>query len=295
MNLFPKLIHPRVLAPLAAAIAAGATALGATAAPTVVSSNWAGYVVTGTDATTGVAQSFKSVSGTWTQPAANCTTTSGSAASAFWVGLGGNSETSQSLEQAGTEVDCQANGTAVYSAWYELVPSPSVKVSLKVGAGDKMFGSVKVNGSKVTVVLKNLTRKSSFTKTLTMASPDLSSAEWIAEAPSACTSSGRCQTVPLTNFGTVSFAGAQATTAGGHTGTISDSLWSATAIQLQSQAGNPFNRFASQVTATKAVPSALSSGGSAFSVAWSTDTSSVAPGIDSGPGFGPGAFGPSFP
>ena len=48
-----------------------------------------------------------------------------------------------------------------------------------------------------------------------MAAPDVSAAEWIAEAPSACTRSGKCRPLPLTNFGAVSFSKATAT-ANGH-------------------------------------------------------------------------------
>ncbi len=58
-----------------------------------------------------------------------------------------------------------------------------------------------VSGTQVTVTLKNLTRKTSFTKRLAMSAPDVSSAEWIAEAPSACFSSGACRTLPLADFG----------------------------------------------------------------------------------------------
>lgn len=280
---------------LVAIAAAGVTAAGASAVSSAVSSNWSGYVVAGVDTASGAAKSFTSVSGTWVQPAADCSSSPGTAASAFWVGLGGNSETSQALEQTGTEVDCRADGAARYSAWYELVPAPSVKVSLKVGAGDKMFGSVKVNGTKVTVQLKNLTRKVSFSKTVTTATPDLSSAEWIAESPSACTSYGRCRALSLTNFGTVKFSSARATTSDGHTGTISDSAWTATAIQLDSQSGDPFGRFGTQISATQALPSALSTDGSAFSVTWSASTPSNPSAGGGYPGFGePGPFGPGF-
>jgi hypothetical protein len=94
-------------------------------AATAVSSNWAGYAVAGA--------TYKSVSGTWTQPAANCASAGASrTASAFWVGLGGNSESSNALEQTGTEADCSANGLASYAAWYELVPAASVKAPLEI-------------------------------------------------------------------------------------------------------------------------------------------------------------------
>ena len=170
-----------VLAVAAAALALAA-GTGTAAAATAVSSNWSGYSISGT--------TFATVSGTWTQPAANCTSTASSvAASAFWVGLGGDSETSNALEQTGTEADC-TNGAATYSAWYELVPAASVKVPLTVSAGDEISATVSVSGSSVTVKLRNLTTGKSFSKTLRMASPDTSSAEWVAEAPSALTPGG---------------------------------------------------------------------------------------------------------
>ena len=113
--------------------------------------------------------------------------------------------------------------------------------------------------------IQNLSRKTSFTKVLTMAAPDVSSAEWIAEAPSVCDTFGRCRTVPLTDFGKVNFSKSLAT-AGGHTGTVADALWTATPIQLQSVAD--FGPFASASSAAQAVPTGLSTDGSAFSVSY---------------------------
>ena len=230
-----------------------ASALATGRAEADVSSNWSGYAVSGA--------TFSAVSGSWTQPAATCT--SGTSSAAFWVGLGGDSEASQALEQVGTSSDCDAAGNASYSAWYELVPATSVRIKLTIAPGNKIWASVKVNGTKVTVTLENLTRKTTFTKTLTMAAPDVSSAEWIAEAPSACDTDGRCRQVTLTNFGKVAFTKALATAAG-HTGTIADSRWTATPIQLQSFAS--FGPFASAASGAQAVPATLSPDGSSFTV-----------------------------
>jgi hypothetical protein len=225
------------------------------------SSNWAGYAVAGLDPTT----TYTSVSGTWVQPAATCASTASSYA-AFWVGLGGYSDTSQALEQIGTQVDC-TSGKAAYSVWYELVPAGSVPVKLKLFPGNTVTASVTVTGSTVTVKLANVTRKTSFTKKLTMAAPDISSAEWVAEAPSACDAASRCQVLPLANFGTVQFARATATTTSGETGTISSPSWDATPIQLAADGGSRFSRFG-PVSSAAAVPGALSADGSAFAVAW---------------------------
>jgi hypothetical protein len=264
--------------PIAAVVAALALATGTTAsAATAVSSNWSGYAVSGA--------TFKTVTGSWVQPAANCTSSTASVgASAFWVGLGGNSTTSNGLEQTGTEADCLADGTARYTAWYELLPASSVRVSLKVHAGDRISGSVKVNGTAVTVQLKNLTTGKAFTKTLKMSAPDISSAEWIAEAPSALTRGGTT-IVPLADFGTVRFTAASATSTAGHTGTISDSAWAATKIQLESATsrggpgpyGGPYT--AGDLSSSEATPTTLSSGGSAFAVTWSQTGSNPSVGV----------------
>jgi hypothetical protein len=245
----------RLLILLAVGVTAiGVTAAGASAAASP-SSNWAGYAVTSTDPLTPV--TYTSVSGSWVQPAAQCSATP-SAFSAFWVGLGGFSETSQALEQIGTESDCTAGGQAKYAVWYELVPAASVPVKLKIFPGNRISANVTVSGQLVTVQLKNLTRKTSFTKRLSMPSPDVSSAEWIAEAPSACSGLGNCRTLPLANFGTVAFSSAKALAAG-HGGTIVDAAWAATAIELDAL--------------TSAVPSDVSPDGGSFSVTWTPHSS----------------------
>ena len=124
----------------------------------------------------------------------------------------------------------------------------------------------------MTLRITNVTRKKTVTKTLSMSAPDVSSAEWIAEAPSSCTSDGRCDTLTLANFGTVKFSSAKATAAG-HAGTISDPAWGATAVSLAGGgSGGPFARFA---TAASATPSVLSSDGSSFAVTWSEATTVV--------------------
>jgi hypothetical protein len=267
-------VKKRVLAILAAAAAFAVPVAQAHAATTelvaAASSNWAGYAVASSDPATPLA--YSGASGAWIQPAATCTPGS-QTFSAFWVGLGGLSDASQALEQIGTESDCTASGLATYSVWYELVPAAPVTVKLKVGVGDKITASVAVSGQLVTVKLRNLTRKTSFTKRLTMpVAPDVSSAEWIAEAPSTCTSSGDCVPLPLTNFGTVPFSSARATTSG-YIGTISDPAWGATAIVLQGSGGFLSRRFGGMATAADATPSDLSPTGGAFSVTWSQSDS----------------------
>jgi hypothetical protein len=235
---------------LAGTALAGSAATAQAAITTAVSSNWSGYAINGTR--------FRRVSGTWKVPRGSCS--SGRATySAAWVGLGGFSETSQALEQTGTELDCSASGRATYSAWYELVPADAKTIKMKVRSGDTISASVAVSGKRVSLRLSNLTRKATFARTLSMSAPDVTSAEWIVEAPSGCDNSGNCRQLPLADFGTVPFKSARATTTSGHSGTISDSTWSATRMNLSSSAG--------------AIANALSASGSAFSVSYESNSS----------------------
>src|SRR5436309_2119570 len=88
-----------------------------------VSSNWSGYAL---EPPTGTDLQFTSITGTWTQPKATCSSGS-EAASAFWVGLGGEIDTATSLEQTGTSADCNSSGMPSYYAWYEILPAAAVK------------------------------------------------------------------------------------------------------------------------------------------------------------------------
>ncbi|MDX6491555.1 MAG: hypothetical protein QOD43_1800 [Gaiellaceae bacterium] len=228
------------------------------------SANWGGYAVTGS--TPATPAKFTRVFAAWVQPTATCVP--GQATySAFWVGLGGFNPGSQALEQVGTDTDCTVAGQASYSVWYELVPAAPVTIKLAIRPGDSMVASVAVLGKSVTVKIINYTLKKSFTKKLTMKSPDVSSAEWIAEAPSTCTRSGMCVPLPLANFGTVTFVSASATAAG-HTGSISDPAWTATAIELGPSGGVGQNPLGGAPQTAGATPGALSPTGSSFGVDW---------------------------
>jgi hypothetical protein len=242
----------------------------ASAASSETSTNWAGYAVS----KTGI--KYRHVSATWTQKAVDCSSATRSF-SAYWVGLGGFSQTSQALEQIGTDADCSSGGTASYFAWYELVPQASVNItSLTIRSGDKLAASVDVVGKTVKLHLSNITRGKTFNKTLTATQVDTTSAEWIVEAPSLCdTQLNVCQTQALANFGTAKFASAKATSAGGHTGGIADPAWSATSISLQSAGGGPGfgpQRFARQPASNaSATPSAVSASGASFTVTYAAN------------------------
>jgi hypothetical protein len=229
-------------------------------ADTADSTNWAGYAAHGS--------SFRSVQGSWIEPGATCLQGLRSYSS-YWVGIGGYSESSRALEQIGTEVDCNAAGKVTSSAWYELVPAPSIPLHVTVNPGDVMEASVTVNGNAVTVSLYDVTRRRGFRKTVRTSSLDVTSAEWIVEAPSECISASSCQTLPLANFGSATFSSASATSATRHTGAISSPLWQSTKIDLRPQSRRFIVNSGSGPVLGVATPSALQAGSTGFTVGYS--------------------------
>jgi hypothetical protein len=232
---------------------------------TAISPNWAGYVVTA-DATT-----FTSITATWTQPRVTCTTADQGAAVSFWVGLGGSTPGARALEQAGTASDCKASGASTYRAWYEVVPDAPIETTLQVAPGDTITASVNMleGGSFALFQLKNRTRRTAVTVRVPLASPpDLSSAEWIAEAPTKC-AGVLCLPVPLEKFGSVSFSRIAAL-GNGIGGTLTHPGWSPASFQLV-----PSTVLVSGPNRPGPLPGAAPAGltpdGSSFDVDWVAD------------------------
>ncbi len=160
---------------------------------TRTSTNWSGYAATG--------GTYTSVSSSWTEPTGTCG--SGDQYSSFWVGLDGYR--SDSVEQTGSEVDCNGR-TPEYYSWYEMYPANPVSFSNAVQPGDRFTGSVTyTEGSSFTLKLSDSTEGWSHTVTKTLSGAARSSAEVIAEVP-CCTVSGGI--LPLADFTRVSFTGA---------------------------------------------------------------------------------------
>jgi hypothetical protein len=245
-----------------------ATAVALTGAPAAfaesnTSQNWAGYAVH----RSGV--SFKEVSAAWKQPNVSCKP-GNQTYSAMWVGLGGYNQSSAALEQIGTEVDCNSSGKVASSAWYELVPSPSNTIPHTVRPGDTMAAKVSVTGQKVVLGLADTTRHWSFTRTFHVSSVDVSSAEWILEAPSACISPTACAVLPLANFRHATFGFAKVKSTTGKTGTISSGNWGSTKITL-SPGGRRYVVYnGSGTPAGAAKPSGLTASGSSFTLDYQT-------------------------
>jgi hypothetical protein len=256
-----------VIAALAASARAGALTFASRAGSPQASSNWAGYAAV---APAGAAVNFTDVTGTWVQPKVRCVKGQVDAA-AFWVGLGGLSTSSQSLEQLGTSAQCSgSSGTATYDVWWEIIPAAAVHLPLKVVPGDKLTAAVAVSGQRVALSVKSLTRGWHFSKTITVGHAlDVSSAEWVAEAPTSCTSSSSCRLVTLADFGQVAFTDA-ATTGNGHPGTLADPTWIASPIELVSRgfSSTMLGRGSTVSADSGAVPGELTADGRSFTVSW---------------------------
>lgn len=225
---------------LAIGIAASSAAAGGSATKVLrginhritnsTSSNWSGYAVTGSR--------YTSVSASWTEPSVSC---SGTAYSSFWVGLDG--DTSNSVEQTGTDADCSGSSPQYY-AWYEMYPKYPVNLSGTVRPGDHLTASVTTDGKGgFTLTITDSTQGWTNTTNAKLHSAALASAEVIAEAPSS-----RSGVLPLANFGSVSFTNATAN------GTPLGNLSGLDPITMQSG------------STVKAQPGNISGGN--FSVAW---------------------------
>ena len=162
----------------------------------VRSANWSGYAAH--LPRKGV---YHSVSASWIQPRARCGKSAGTQQfAAFWVGLDGFQVNAKSVEQTGTDSDC--NGTTPrYYGWFEMFPKAPVFFKNPLQPGDHISASVTFSGvEKYTLVLTDATRH--WTHTIIRRVPNLarSSAEVITEAPSSTTG-----VLPLANFGTIRY------------------------------------------------------------------------------------------
>lgn len=134
---------------------------------------------------------FNSISGDWTVPTATQHTAGQEEDSSDWIGIGGGcvdagcTVSDSTLIQTGTEQDVDASGSASYSAWWELVPAPSIAITMTVSPGDHMHASIAelVPDTNVwTITLQDVTKAESFTTTVPYSSTHLT-AEWIEETP----------------------------------------------------------------------------------------------------------------
>jgi len=222
----------------------------------VQSTNWSGYAVTG--------KAFKSVTGSWIEPAITCNSSSDTEIVAVWAGLDGYNDST--VEQTGTIAAC-VNGAVEHLAWWELYPLNAIQVinTITVHSGDKFSASVTYSAKtkKYAMKITDETTGKTFTKRATQSGTKRASAEFIVEAP-CCVSSNTVY--PLPNFGTAVL------------GKDSTGIANTNDAAEKSHSGG-FNTFPSadvfsitmvnaSTSATEAQPSAPSSDGTSFSVQW---------------------------
>ena len=198
------------------------------------SNNWSGYNQGYLEKST----TFHSISAQWTVPTATQHTKGAAENSATWIGIGGGcldtacTLSDNTLVQAGTEQDVAADGSASYSAWWEIVPVPSITASMTVHPGDLISCSIAESLPEVwTITLNDVTDGQGFTQTVPYASSYLT-AEWILETPVVVNTSGASGIAALPNLTTTHFSLA---TVNGHAAGLN----AAEGLQLVDSSGAP--------------------------------------------------------
>jgi len=149
------------------------------------SRNWSGYCVTG--------RRFKSVSATWIQPPVSLKGKPWRGVD-VWVGLDGwNGPT---VEQVGTEADCQGGQTSWTDSygWFEMYPQDPVdvvwahvsvgKARMEIGPGDTISATVvRLGPRRFRLTLVDLTKGERFWTVQSSAAAHCASAEIIVETP----------------------------------------------------------------------------------------------------------------
>jgi hypothetical protein len=175
------------------------------------SNNWSGYNQGFLEQS---GKMFHQISADWTVPTATAHRHGEAEFSSTWVGIGGGcvdagcAVTDPTLIQTGTEQDVDASGHASYSAWWEIIPAPSVTITtLNVRPGDHIHAALveSTPGSEVwTMALRDVTTGKSFTQTLPYPSSH-ATAEWIEETPVQVGTGAPAGVGPLPNLSRVSF------------------------------------------------------------------------------------------
>jgi Peptidase A4 family len=174
------------------------------------SNNWSGY---NQGALEQGGKTFTSITGTWTVPTATARKANEAEYSATWIGIGGGCvdascmTTDATLIQDGTGQDVDATGHATYTAWWEIIPAPSVLLSgctpdpsCTVAAGDTMSSTIASAANGLwTMSMRDSTRGWSWSMSVGYSSTE-GSAEWIEETPVVIDNSGKVTVGPMPNL-----------------------------------------------------------------------------------------------
>ena len=163
----------------------------------IYSQSWSGYIISKAN---NPKLQVTFINASWVVPAVNATSSPQYAS--VWIGIGGQLDTT--LIQAGTEQDSSNNQTAYY-AWYELLPSYSVRIdTVSISPGDVVDASLRLvdsTANRWNIELSDSTTGQYFGTTVNYNSTG-SSGEWILERP---TVNGALTN--LADFGTAAFNG----------------------------------------------------------------------------------------
>lgn len=136
------------------------------------SSNWSGYAITGGP--------YTSITGSWN--VAPVGQSLHATYSSTWIGIDGFNNSN--LIQTGTEADYY-NGSTHYNAWWEILPAAETPIStISVSPGDVMTADIhQLSNGNWSITITDTSRNQSF-NTIQSYKGQLTSAEWIEEAPS---------------------------------------------------------------------------------------------------------------
>ena len=152
------------------------------------SNNWFGY---NQGALQHGLRLFHSITADWRVPRASRHLKGHAEDSSDWIGIGGGCVdsgcllTDGTLIQTGTEQDVSARGVSSYSAWWEVIPGPSLTIHMRVRPGDRMHAAISelVPTSNIwRITLRDLTRRESYSIRVPYSSTH-DTAEWIEETP----------------------------------------------------------------------------------------------------------------
>lgn len=166
------------------------------------SDNWSGYVKSGGP--------FQSVKGAWNVPSVAGVPGTDSAA---WIGIDGNTDTTL-IQTTGTDQGFSGGGAGSFAyPWWEVLPAPETQIPFTVMPSDMMKATISPVSALVAVpnvpvpwvmTLTDSTAGWTF-PTVAPYAGMLSSAEWIMEDPSSCSSPASCVLAPFTIFANITF------------------------------------------------------------------------------------------
>ena len=219
---------------------------GTTASQT--STNWSGYAIVASRAI------ITCVEAEWVQPRVKCHGTKQTSVS-IWVGLGGFGQSR--LVQIGTAIDC-VNGASINYSWHESLPKErrEIDTPVSITEGDRVWAQARwIGGSTYQLSLANLTDPDGFTIKSVNGGLSRTEAEWIAEAPSACTAKS-CRVLSMPNWGKVTFDHIWATVSGVRT-TLKATGSTRVRIRLATNGGT-----------TRSIVTSTATDGASFVVTW---------------------------